>query len=477
MAKKNIMETIANASDNVRSLKDGFYVQTNKIQKKAEQAQSDFRKARTTNKIDEDMERENAKTRAKAMERLQKTEEAIAQSGEIRIDGELVDVGGPIKVDGNRKNFDQVGEFNDVKMKEGIKLGDEIEDWLKGTFGQKSQEQENDEYQQYLAQKNGTAAKKKEEHVDVKKMKKKVEAAQALQASFDNSGSFDEKTKLYNQTSGLTVSEDNLTRITNLNYIFAAYAGDLNAKNIVNEIKNNESEMRMSDVIRDCLDGEISEEMMTQKIFAEIHGIDNTKLQDKLYTNEALVQLCAIQELSPGADISDIVTNSESELKTIKDAVLTGKSFNDRNFLAEMGVQNNINKVLETGDICITPLSMNGRSDGYICYDMNINTDNVDISMHTVQENEDIELATADKEGNLISGSMEQITSLLTSHDIGKVQDFGLVAELEKQREVTRTEALENKMTSQELAAYKAEEEAAVAAVTANYKRNFASGV
>lgn len=308
-------------------------------------------------------------------------------------------------------------------------------------------------------------------------MKKKVEAAQALQASFDNSGSFDEKTKLYNQTSGLTVSEDNLTRITNLNYIFAAYAGDLNAKNIVNEIKNNESEMRMSDVIRDCLDGEISEEMMTQKIFAEIHGIDNTKLQDKLYTNEALVQLCAIQELSPGADISDIVTNSESELKTIKDAVLTGKSFNDRNFLAEMGVQNNINRVLETGDICITPLSMNGRSDGYICYDMNINTDNVDISMHTVQENEDIELATADKEGNLISGSMEQITSLLTSHDIGKVQDFGLVAELEKQREVTRTEALENKMTSQELAAYKAEEEAAVAAVTANYKRNFASGV
>lgn len=169
MARKNIMETIANASDNVRSLKDGFYVQTNKIQKKAEQAQSDFRKARTTNKIDEDMERENAKTRAKAMERLQKTEEAIAQSGEIRIDGELVDVGGPIKIDGNRKNFDQVGEFNDVKMKEGIKLGDEIEDWLKGTFGQKSQEQENDEYQQYLAQKNGTVAKKKEEHVDVKK--------------------------------------------------------------------------------------------------------------------------------------------------------------------------------------------------------------------------------------------------------------------------------------------------------------------
>ena len=56
-------------------IKDSFYVGANKIQKKAVEAQSEFRKAKSGNKIDEDMERENAKTRAKAMERLQKTEE------------------------------------------------------------------------------------------------------------------------------------------------------------------------------------------------------------------------------------------------------------------------------------------------------------------------------------------------------------------------------------------------------------------
>ena len=252
MAKKSIIESIANASDSVRNIKDSFYVGANKIQKKAVEAQSEFRKAKSGNKIDEDMERENAKTRAKAMERLQKTEEKEALNGEIKIDGEVVEVGGPIQIDNSRKNFDQVGEFNDVKMKEGIKLGDEIEDWLKGIFGLSKQDEIDDEYQQYLAQKNGKTVQDKEQKVDVKRMRKKVEMAKLLHESFDTSGSFDNKTKLYNQISGLSVSEDNLTRITNLSYIFQAYSGDLNAKNIVNEIKNNETEQRMSAAIREC---------------------------------------------------------------------------------------------------------------------------------------------------------------------------------------------------------------------------------
>lgn len=476
MAKKSIIESIANASDSVRNIKDSFYVGANKIQKKAVEAQSEFRKAKSGNKIDEDMERENAKTRAKAMERLQKTEEKEALNGEIKIDGEVVEVGGPIQIDNSRKNFDQVGEFNDVKMKEGIKLGDEIEDWLKGIFGLSKQDEIDDEYQQYLAQKNGKTVQDKEQKVDVKRMRKKVEMAKLLHESFDTSGSFDNKTKLYNQISGLSVSEDNLTRTTNLSYIFQAYSGDLNAKNIVNEIKNNETEQRMSAAIRECLDGEISEEMMTQKLFAEIHGIDNNKLKDTLYSDEALVQLAAIQELSPGADISEITSNSESELKTIKDAVLTGKSFNDKNFLAEMGVQNNINKVLETGDICITPLSVNGRSDGYICYDMNMQTDNVDIMMYSIKQNDSVELGSANATG-MVTGSIEAITDVITSHDIGKVKDSGLGAELAKKRELTHIEALQNQMTPEQKLAYQREEEAAVAAVTANYKRNFASGV
>ena len=35
-------------------------------------------------------------------------------------------------IDKTRKNFDEIGEFNDTSMVEEVKVGDEIRDWLEG---------------------------------------------------------------------------------------------------------------------------------------------------------------------------------------------------------------------------------------------------------------------------------------------------------------------------------------------------------
>lgn len=466
----NIFETISNLSDSVRNGKDNIYRISNKVAETIKDKSAEI-KSTTSKKVDEETERDNKKTRDAAAERLKKQQnESDISGGEIRIDGEVVEVAGPINIDKNRKSFEEVGEYNDVTMKSGVLLGNDIEDWLKGTLEQIAKI-EDDDYAEYLAKKNGTSQQTMES-VDVKKMRKRIQMAESLKQEFETSGSFDKKTEMYNQISGLDVSEDNITKTANLSYIFSAFCGDLNAKALLNAIKNNSSEIRMAAAIRKCLDGDISQEMTTQKIFAEIHGINSTLLEDKIYQDEALVYLAALQELSPQADISDVMSMSAAELKSLRDAVVTGKTFNNKKFLAEMGVRNNVNKVLETGDICVTNLELNGRTDGYICYDLNIDTDNVDIMMN---RNEEITLLGSANENGMISGSLEAITSELTRHDIKDAVENALTEEINHNRDITHNEALRNKLSEAELKQIKQEEDLAVQ--EAMKRRGFGSAV
>ena len=122
----NIFETIANLSDTVRSGKDGFYSMGNKVAEAIKDKSAEL-KASKGNKVDEEIERDNQKTRDAAAQRLKKQQSQDNASGvKIRIDGEIVEVAGPINIDENRKKFEEVGEYNDVIMKTGTLLGNDI---------------------------------------------------------------------------------------------------------------------------------------------------------------------------------------------------------------------------------------------------------------------------------------------------------------------------------------------------------------
>lgn len=480
MAKKlNLIESVANASDSLRAAKDSIYVSANKIQKKANEAQEEFKKAKRGQRIDEDMERENAKSREKALAKLQKTNQADLDqaSGEIRIDGELIEVGGPIQIDKSRANFDQVGEYNDTKMKENIKIGDIIFDWIKygGEVVGQDLTDEDDEYQKFIAKKNGTDLKHQSNTLNKADMKRRVDMAKQLYDSFETSGSFDEKIELYNKTSGLSVSESNLIRTQNLDYIFKAFCGDTASKDLVNEIKNNEHETRMVNTIKQCLDGDITEERMNNCLFAEIHGMDSKKLPENNLTNEMLIELCTMQELSPQTDMNDFVNSSAAQLKTIKDAAVSG-NINSNEVIETMAIQENVNKVLRTGESLQTELKINGRSDGFLGFDINIDNDNVDISHFKPDERELTFLGSANENG-MVVGQLDDILKVYQTHTIGDIVGNSLDREISINRDITTKEARDHAMTPEEKEAWKREEEAAVAEATANYKRNFASGV
>lgn len=76
-------------------------------------------------KLEEDDIRANK--RAEAMRQLNKVDESILAEKNIEI--EIIE--GMI-VDENRKNFDEVGEFNDTSMIKQVKVGSDIKDWLEG---------------------------------------------------------------------------------------------------------------------------------------------------------------------------------------------------------------------------------------------------------------------------------------------------------------------------------------------------------
>lgn len=112
------------ASKGIKNVKDKVITITNKGSSNLKKSIKDGASGKK-HKLEEDDIRANK--RAEAMRQLNKVDESIL--AEKNIETEMIE--GMI-IDENRKNFDEIGEFNDTSMIKQVKVGSDINDWLEG---------------------------------------------------------------------------------------------------------------------------------------------------------------------------------------------------------------------------------------------------------------------------------------------------------------------------------------------------------
>lgn len=309
---------------------------------------------------------------------------------------------------------------------------------------------------------------------NTKQIKKEhSEMGQTLKQALDDSKGITRKITLFNANGyGVKNNEDTTSRFIIMENILAAYAGDENAIKELNELKDMESPKRMSKAVRDCIEGDVSLESLEQALFAELHGINYTDLGEKQFSDEELVNLSIIKEICPTADMKDFVNCTPTQLGVITKAAVQNKDLSDINLLTELCVLGNIEEVRKSKTMAAQSIKIgNLESAKIVVYDYNDLNDNIEIYEQT--SSQETHLATLDENDKFVKGNINLIKNVtaqsrnlqeLTDHDASELSHT-----IDRFRDVTTREALENKMSDFEKQMYNKEVEEA----EAMHKKNF----
>lgn len=321
------------------------------------------------------------------------------------------------------------------------------------------------DYQEYLKSKS-SGAKETSLSKSTKKIKaQNIEKGKAFKEKFEASQGFKSKITLFNINShGIKNNEDTANRYINMENVINAYTGDEVSIKQLDELLDTDSTQRMSLIIKQCLEEEIDFEKTEQMLFAELHGIDTSKLPDKIYTDEELINLSIIKEMCPSINISDFVGCSSSQLSIIAKAACQGINLGDVNLLSEFCILGSIEQTRENKDLNLVDIKIGpNKYAKAIIYEYDRNTENVEIFEETLKGER--QLATVDINNKFISGTLENVKMVMIQSDI--IQNLhlhdkdALSQEIEQYKEQTAKEAILNPMTKEERMQYNKEVEAA----------------
>lgn len=330
------------------------------------------------------------------------------------------------------------------------------------------------EYAEYKRMQQQGSRQETSNAKNVKQTKKEhSEMGQTLREAIEDSKGLTRKITLFNANAhGIRNNEDTTSRFIIMENILAAYAGDENAIKELNELKDMESPKRMSKAVRDCIEGEISLESLEQALFAELHGIDYTDLENKPFSDEELVNLSIIKEICPTADMKDFINCTPTQLGVITKAAVQNKDLSDINLLTELCVLGNIEEVRKSKTMAAQSIKIgNLESAKVVIYDYNDLNDNIEIYEQT--SSQETHLATLDQNDKFIKGDISLVKNItaqsrnlqeLTDHDVSELSHT-----IDKFRDITTKEAKENKMSDFEKQMYDKEVEEA----EAMHKKNF----
>lgn len=321
------------------------------------------------------------------------------------------------------------------------------------------------DYEEYLKSKSESKPAKQILPQKKEFKKEKLELGQSFKEYYQNSKSFKEKMSLFNSNlQGIKNNEDTANRFINMENIINAYAGDEYAMQQLDELLNNESECRMSNIIRRCIEGDITPKKAEQDLFAELHGINSKKMPDKEYSDEELINLCIIKEMCPSISVNEFVGCAPSQLSVIAKAAAQGSTLDDLNLLTEFCVLGNIEQTRK--DKALNEVNIKIGNDDFaktVVYDFNKDNNNVEI--YEQQGTNERELGVVDKSNNFIKGNLENVKLVMSQSDIIKGlhdQDRSeLSKEIDRNREITTREAKLNPMSKMEREAYDKEVEEA----------------
>lgn len=294
---------------------------------------------------------------------------------------------------------------------------------------------------------------------NIKKIRKEnAEMGSTLRQALEDSKGLTRKITLFNANAhGVKNNEDTTNRFMIMENILSAYAGDEVAINELNELKDMDSPKRMSQAVRECLEGEMSLELLEQSLFAELHGINYTDLIDIQFSDEQLVNLSIIKEICPTAEMKDFVNCTTSQLGVITKAAVQNKDLSDINLLTELCVLGNIEEVRKSKTISAQQIKIgNILNAKTVVYDYNDSNDNIEIYEQTPRKEQ--LLAIIDENDRFVKGDINIVKQITAqSRNIQELNVRGgseLSHTIDKYRTQTTKEAKENPMSEFERQMY-----------------------
>lgn len=489
----NLANAANNASKAAKSITDKTIASANKASQNIQTAIKDS--ANGVNKKEIQAEKER---RAEIENKLKGT-----TTQQTEIDGENY------SLDVTRGEFDKLGDFNDVEYIEGIKIGSEIKDWLTGAFEEDVFEQQDDvdtSYEDFVKSKQEQQPQANTRKRD-KILPENIQMANNFRESFENSQTFQSLINKFNSNKqGITNNSNTTDNYMLMETIISAYCGDTKAMEELDQLKNVSMPLRMSKLIRDCLDGKNSIRYTEQRMFLEMHGVDTFEIDDDInFSEEEIINLSVIKEMCGGASVASLVGCAPKQLSIIADAMMKNQNLSDVDTLSKYIFTGLVDSLYKEDEIdSMHMLNIRDDNDGVSttklppkCLTFRLEqTSTGDAKRDILESNREklvnvyeqkndatkglsTLICSVDEENIVREGSIDKALEIMKESTALKFFKQGdeLTQEIQKKREQTHEQALANKLSSEELAEIKAEEDAALEeAIQRHGKFNFLGG-
>lgn len=469
----NLANAANNASKAAKSITDKTIASANKASQNIQTAIKDS--ANGVNKKEIQAEKER---RAEIENKLKGATQEITE-----IDGENY------SLDTTRNEFDKVGDFNDVEYIEGVKVGSEIKDWLTGAFVEEVFMQESDvdtSYEDFVKSKQEQQPQTVKKHDRI--LPENVQMANNFKESFENSKTFQSLLAKFNANKqGIENNSNTTDNYMLMETIIAAYCGDTKAMEELDQLKNISMPLRMSKIIRDCLNGKIPLRQAEQKLFLEMHSVDTFEIgEDIEFTEEEIINLSVIKEMCGGASVASLVGCAPAQLSIIADAIMNNQNLGDIDTLSKYIFTGLVDSLYKEDELdAIHMLNIRNDMDGFSTKKLSpkclmfileqvstgdIKRDILESNREKIvniyeQKNDSSKglstlICSVDEQNVVREGSINKVLETMKESTALRFfkQGDALTQELQEKREQTHEEAKENKMTDEQLAAHKAAE-------------------
>lgn len=283
---------------------------------------------------------------------------------------------------------------------------------------------------------------------------------------------FSDLTELFNKSEFAQISSETGRRLVTMEYVLHSYAGETSAmKNLDLECELSAKQASIfSKIIKDYLEGRLTIEKCSQDLFFAVHGVDIEQLPNEELSNNQIVNLCLIQEMGGGIDLTQFLAQSPEQITILLSAIQSGNvGFENIDFTSQYYIMGCIDKTQKNHDMeCIT-IEKGSDAGIDLIFDYNFTTDSVDIYKHDYNSQELI--ATRNANGEFVKGNLYMIVDIFKQNDrlkdfISK-KDFSLQSKIDKFDNNMHIEAYNNKLSAAEISAIKREEDEAIAKAVA----------
>ena len=449
----DILGSLSDIKDKIQEVADDVSTKAYKLARESKEKIDNSFSGKTKSDSEAKAFASRNKEMEKKMQLMGGLSESDLQQYQINEDG--------LNIDGARSAFSEIdeNEYLDPIAATSKKISEQIEEWLYNGEEERTQKKVKSKPQIKIPKKG----KKEKVEEAVKYDPDRLSKGRQLKNGFDNDiFDFKSKNALFSSHK-VAMAKESVERFSQLDYIINAFAGDKTALSNVDGIINDSYSQRVVNVLRDNLDGIISNETAGKNIFLEVHGVDHTKIEPN-FTTEKMVELCVLE--SQGVESLQFVNLNEQQLNQVNKSIRDKEDLGNKEFLYKNLVSEIIGKTREEKQDQIKLIEQKGHVQDSILFE---NGEDGEVLVYYDSLDGTKLIARQDERGEYIKGNERNIINAVMRDEVTRNEfegkgDKSLDREIEQQRLVTTREATMNPLSQEELASIKREEEQAIAA-------------